>query len=290
MIRSMTGFGKAQLSLERGTIIIDIRALNSKQLDVNMKIPLFLREQESEIRNMLSSTLERGKIDVLIQLKNSGIKSSSEVNTEMVLQHFEKLREVKDRLSLSNDVLFSEIMKMPDVFGDAENKIDDAEWDLIRKSIQEALESADDFRRNEGAGLKIELISRVESIEHHLESISRFEDERIQTIRLRLKSKIDELLRQDSGSTERFEEEMIYFLEKLDISEEKQRLGAHCKYFRETSEHVNSQGRKLGFITQEMGREINTIGSKANHSEMQKVVVLMKDELEKIKEQLNNIL
>lgn len=290
MIRSMTGFGKAQLSLERGTIIIDIRALNSKQLDVNMKIPLFLREQESEIRNMLSSTLERGKIDVLIQFKNSGIKSSSEVNTEMVLEHFQKLQIVKDRLGLSNDVIFSEIMKMPDVFGDVENKIDDAEWELIRTAIKEALESADDFRRNEGAGLKTELISRVASIEQHLDSISRFEDERIQTIRQRLKSKIDELLRQDAGSSERFEEEMIYFLEKLDVSEEKQRLGAHCKYFRETSESVISQGRKLGFITQEMGREINTIGSKANHSEMQKVVVLMKDELEKIKEQLNNIL
>ena len=286
----MTGFGKAQVSLERGTIIIDIRALNSKQLDVNIKIPSFLREQESEIRNMLSSSLERGKIDVLIQLKNTGLKSSSEVNTGMILEHFEKMKQIKERLSLSSDVLFSEIMKLPDVFGETENKTDEFEWENIRNAIKEALESADEFRKNEGSGLKKELISRIFSIEQHLGSIAAFEEERIQTIRLRLKSKIDELLRQDVGTESRFEEEMIYFLEKLDITEEKQRLAAHCNYFRETSNQANSQGRKLGFIAQEMGREINTIGSKANHSEMQKVVVLMKDELEKIKEQLNNIL
>ncbi|MCB0820227.1 MAG: YicC family protein [Bacteroidetes bacterium] len=290
MIKSMTGFGKAQAVLDRGTFSVDIRALNSKQLDVNVRIPSFLREQEAEIRSLLATKLERGKIDMMIQLKNSGDRASSEVNTEIVQTQFEKLKQLKESLQISNDILFSEIMKLPDSLVEQESRIDETEWGLIRKMLSEALDSADEFRKKEGAGLEAELLDRVGAIENHLIKVSEFEEDRMQSIRTRITSRIEEFLRQDAGSASRFEEEMIYYLEKLDISEEKQRLAAHCQYFRETSADKASQGRKLGFITQEMGREINTIGSKSNHAGMQKIVVLMKDELEKIKEQLNNVL
>jgi uncharacterized protein (TIGR00255 family) len=286
----MTGFGKAQTAIKRGTITIDIRTLNSKQLDVNLRMPALFRELEGEIRNMLSASLERGKIDFQVLLKSNLQKTGVSINTEIVQEYFEKFKPFSEELKVSNDTLFGEIMKLPEVIVETDNKIEDEEWTEIKDVIFSALRQVDEFRVKEGKGLESELLLRIQLIEQHLQELGIFEQERMQNVRAKLKSKIDELLKQDAGSPVRFEEEMIYYLEKLDISEEKQRLKAHCDYFRETISHPASQGRKLAFITQEIGREINTIGSKSNHAEMQKKVVLMKDELEKIKEQLNNIL
>jgi uncharacterized protein (TIGR00255 family) len=290
MIKSMTGFGKSQLNLNSRIITVDIRALNSKQLDLNLRIPLFLRDKEGEIRNMLNEGLKRGKIDVQINQKNNGTQSLSEVNTLLVKEQFNRLKELTQELNISNDVLFSEVMKMPESMMDAEQSLEEKDWEFIKEAINNAISETQTFRLDEGNGLSDELLSRLSSIEQNLNAVFNYETARIELIKSRLKTKIDELLQQNVGSENRFEEEMIYFLEKLDISEEKQRLAAHCSYFRETMNSQESNGRKLGFISQEMGREINTIGSKANHAEMQKLVVLMKDDLEKIKEQISNIL
>ena len=286
----MTGFGKSQLNLNSRIITVDIRALNSKQLDLNLRIPLFLRDKEGEIRNMLNEGLKRGKIDVQINQKNNGTQSLSEVNTLLVKEQFNRLKELTQELNISNDVLFSEVMKMPESMMDAEQSLEEKDWEFIKEAINNAISETQTFRLDEGNGLSDELLSRLSSIEQNLNAVFNYETARIELIKSRLKTKIDELLQQNVGSENRFEEEMIYFLEKLDISEEKQRLAAHCSYFRETMNSQESNGRKLGFISQEMGREINTIGSKANHAEMQKLVVLMKDDLEKIKEQISNIL
>ena len=286
----MTGFGKDQISLDSRIITVDIRALNSKLLDLNLRIPSTLREQEGEIRNLVSSSLERGKIDIQINIKNTGVQSFAEVNTELIKQQFTRLQTLQNEIGVSNDVIFSEVMRLPESVVETEQKLEEGDWTHIKEALQKAISNADQFRKDEGRGLEIDLLARVQEIESQLNSLSPLEAERMETVRTRIKSKIDELLQQNVGSENRFEEEMIYFIEKLDISEEKQRLSTHCEYFKTTMAEPVSNGRKLGFISQEMGREINTIGSKSNHAGMQKLVVLMKDELEKIKEQLNNVL
>lgn len=286
----MTGFGKHQVSLDSRLVTVDIRALNSKLLDLNLRIPSILREQEGEIRNLISSALERGKIDIQINIKNTGVQSFAEVNTELIKQQFIRLQTLQNEIGVSNDVIFSEVMRLPDSVVETEQKLEEGDWTQIREALQNAISNADQFRKDEGSGLEKDLLARVEEIEKQLNSLSPLEADRMETVRTRIKSKIDELLQQNVGTENRFEEEMIYFIEKLDISEEKQRLRTHCEYFKTTMAEPISNGRKLGFISQEMGREINTIGSKSNHAGMQKLVVLMKDELEKIKEQLNNVL
>ncbi|MEX1190300.1 MAG: YicC/YloC family endoribonuclease [Bacteroidia bacterium] len=290
MIKSMTGFGKCQVSLDSRIITIDIRALNSKQLDLNLRIPSILREQEGEIRALIGERMERGKIDMQISLKNTGNQALTEINTDLIKEQFNRLKSLQTDLGISSDTLFTEVMRLPDSVVEAEQKLEESELEGIYNAIRTAVENTDIFRKDEGIGLEKELLFRVEEIEKRLVEIAGLEGERIETVKTRIRSKIDELLQQNNGSENRFEEEMIYFLEKLDISEEKQRLATHCSYFRTTLGETNSNGRKLGFISQEMGREINTIGSKSNHAGMQKLVVLMKDELEKIKEQLNNVL
>jgi uncharacterized protein (TIGR00255 family) len=290
MIQSMTGFGKSQFTLGSKTLTIDIRTLNSKQFDLNLRLPSILREQEGLIRNMLVQGLERGKIDVHFAIKSANGNGATAINTENLQKYFNQLSPVVEKLGVSSDALFAEVMRMPDVLAEEEQQIEDSEWALIERGILDALNDVNNFRTNEGKGLCTELEMRLSEIEKSLGLIVSYESERLDAIRHRLKSKIEEMLQQNAGSENRFEEEMIYFIEKLDISEEKQRLSAHCNYFREVINEPKSNGRKLNFISQEMGREINTIGSKANHAGMQKVVVLMKDELEKIKEQLNNIL
>jgi len=286
----MTGFGKSQLMLGSKTITIDIRTLNSKLFDLNLRIPSLLREQEGLIRNKLNQELERGKIDVHFSIKTSNGLGSAGINTDVIEKRFASLMPTLQRLGVSSDALFTEIMRMPDVISEEEHSLEDSEWNEIEIALIQALAEVNVFRSDEGLGLAKELLMRVDEIEKSLDLVATCENERMENVRLRLKQKIDELHQQNSGSENRFEEEMIYFLEKLDISEEKQRLSTHCKYFRDVVNEPKSNGRKLNFISQEMGREINTIGSKANHAGMQKLVVLMKDELEKIKEQLNNVL
>ncbi len=286
----MTGFGKSQAVVGLKTLTIDIRALNSKQLDLNLRLPQAFREKEGEVRNLVSGMLERGKIDVFVSLKSTASAAGVSLNTEALKIRFASLKALALEIGADTTHLFSDVLRFPDLMQEEETEAGDEDWKQVHTSLQEALKQVDQFRLDEGRGLSSELMDRVSNIEQFLESITPHEESRMVHVRARLKQKIDELLAQTESSANRFEEEMIYFMEKLDISEEKQRLRAHCSYFRETAAEHTASGRKLAFISQEMGREINTIGSKANHAEMQKLVVLMKDELEKIKEQLNNVL
>ena len=286
----MTGFGKSQAVFALKTLTIDVRALNSKQLDLNIRIPNAFREKEAEIRSRVSSILERGKVDVFVSLKSQTGSSGVSINSNLVKGRYAELMLIADELGVDASHLFSDVLRFPDLIQEEEMEAGEMEWEIIRTSLMEAINQVDQFRLDEGKGLASELIDRVHNIEQLLIAITPHEESRMVQVRARLKQKIDELLSQIDANANRFEEEMIYFMEKLDITEEKQRLLTHCTYFRETAAEKTASGRKLAFISQEMGREINTIGSKANHAEMQKIVVLMKDELEKIKEQLNNVL
>jgi len=290
MIKSMTGFGKSQAALGSRNISIDIRTLNSKQLDLNLRLPAAFRELEGELRSKITHQLERGKIDVHVSMRNQGVEAGPSFNVDLIKAFIQNLGKELSSLGVTPDAIFTEVMRMPDVLGEEEFILVDDDKKHVLQCLQDALKDVDGFRADEGRGLGIELVSRVDEIERLLNGISAFENERMETIKTRIRSKVEELIQQYQNTENRFEEEMIYFLEKLDISEEKQRLLAHCTYFKVTLNEDQSNGRKLGFISQEMGREINTIGSKANHAGMQKQVVLMKDELEKIKEQLNNVL
>ncbi len=286
----MTGFGKSQAVFGLKTLTIDVRALNSKQLDLNIRIPNAFREKEAEIRSRVSTILERGKVDVFVSLKSQSGSSGVSINSSLLKARYAELLLVAKELNVDTSGLFSDVLRFPDLIQEEEMEAGEMEWEIIRNSLIEAINQVDQFRFDEGKGLTSELLDRVYNIEQLLIAITPHEESRMVQVRARLKQKIDELLSQVDANANRFEEEMIYFMEKLDITEEKQRLLTHCTYFRETASEKTASGRKLAFISQEMGREINTIGSKANHAEMQKIVVLMKDELEKIKEQLNNVL
>ncbi len=284
----MTGFGKSQLSLGMKTILVDVRTLNSKQLDLNLRIPSAFREKEGEIRQEIGKALERGKVDVFLSYRLAGATGTSAINHDLAKSRFLELQQLANELNVQSADLLGRVLMMPDVMAEQEEVLTDEEWLQVMEVLKSALNATDVFRTDEGAGLGKELLERVGNIEARLEETGSLDSERMVLMRERLLQKIADL--KINADANRFEEEMIYYIEKLDINEEKQRLRTHCQYFRETLNQKESTGRKLGFIAQEMGREINTIGSKANHAGMQKLVVLMKDELEKIKEQLNNVL
>ncbi len=284
----MTGFGKSQLSLGMKTILVDVRTLNSKQLDLNLRIPSAFREKEGEIRQEIGKALERGKVDVFLSYRLAGATGTSAINHDLAKSRFLELQQLANELNVQSADLLGRVLMMPDVMAEQEEVLTDEEWLQVMEVLKSALKATDVFRTDEGAGLGKELLERVGNIEARLEETGSLDAERMVLMRERLLQKIADL--KINADANRFEEEMIYYIEKLDINEEKQRLRTHCQYFRETLNQKESTGRKLGFIAQEMGREINTIGSKANHAGMQKLVVLMKDELEKIKEQLNNVL
>jgi uncharacterized protein (TIGR00255 family) len=285
MIKSMTGFGKSNVSLGAKQLSIDIRALNSKQFDLNLRIPGVLRSREAEIRQQIAAVLERGKIDCYIISKQS--TGSVEINEELLHRRYTRLNNLAQNLGASSNELLPALLTLPDALQEEENEIMENEWNIFREALLKAISNTNDFRITEGKGLTAELSQRVNNIQKNLSDISSIDSERTELIRTKLLQKVEQLAVEFDRN--RFEEELIYYIEKLDISEEKQRLSTHCTYFLETMQDKESNGRKLGFIAQEMGREINTIGSKANHAGIQKLVVLMKDELEKIKEQLNNI-
>ncbi len=284
----MTGFGKSQLSLGMKTILVDVRTLNSKQLDLNLRIPSAFREKEGEIRQEIGKALERGKVDVYLSYRLAGSTGTSAINHDLAKARFLELQQLANELNVQSADLLGRVLMMPDVMAEQEEVLTDEEWLQVMEVLKSALNATDVFRTDEGAGLGKELLERVGNIEARLEETGTLDAERMVLMRERLLQKIADL--KINADANRFEEEMIYYIEKLDINEERQRLRTHCQYFRETLNQKESTGRKLGFIAQEMGREINTIGSKANHAGMQKLVVLMKDELEKIKEQLNNVL
>lgn len=291
MLRSMTGFGKSVCELENKTISIEIKSLNSKQLDIFTRVPAIYREKDLEIRNLLSSKLGRGKVEFNLSVEVTDAKNAADINTDVVKAYYKQLKEIGSELSIDhNDSILSVIMRLPDSLKPSKDELNEDEWGGIKRAIEEAISALIDFRQQEGSALKVDLIQRIENISEKLTLIEPFEEARITAVREKLEGNLKDYSEVDKIDNNRFEQELIYYLEKLDITEEKVRLRNHCAYFKEVIESKETVGKKLGFIGQEIGREINTIGSKANHHEIQKYVVEMKDELEKIKEQVLNVL
>ena len=291
MIKSMTGFGKSTCELPDKKISIEIKSLNSKQLDVNMRLPNLYREKDLVLRNEIANKLGRGKVDVGFYIDFLGAEKNASINSQVIETYYEQLLPVSDKLGLTNktDILRA-IMPLPDTVKIEQAELDESEWAIIFKTFKEALEGLNNFRMQEGVVLKKDIQERINAIERLQKEVEPFEKERIEKVRERILEQLNELKDKVNFDKNRFEQEMIFYLEKLDITEEKVRLTNHLSYFTETIDKEDIVGKKLGFITQEIGREINTMGSKANHSEIQKLVIQMKDELEKIKEQNLNIL
>lgn len=282
----MTGFGKATLQLPTKKITVEIKSLNSKGLDLNVRMPSLYREMELGLRTQIASTLERGKVDFSIFIESTAEQTTTKVNVPIVKAYMNQLREVYAQADETE--LMKMALRMPDTMKIEREEIDENDWAEIKKVIQESLNNILNFRRDEGISLEKEFQLRIGNIRHYMTEALALDPERVQAIKDRLQTAIEEL--KVNVDENRFEQELIYYLEKLDITEEKVRLTNHLDYFLETINGTEANGRKLGFITQEMGREINTMGSKSNHAQMQKLVVMMKDELEKIKEQVLNVL
>lgn len=294
MTFSMTGYGKSSCQYKGRVLTLEIRTLNSKQGDINLRIPAIYREKELEMREIISSQLDRGKIDLSIQRDLAEGETATELNVPLVdafYKLFKKLEaDMEEEPSKSSTDYLSLIMKMPDVLKPATIDLEEKEFEALKNALDECLVSVNDFRKQEGTKLEIVLADGAKNIKAGLEKIIPFEEDRINRIKKRIYNNLGDDAENASFDKDRFEQELIYYLEKLDITEEKVRLEAHCDYFLKTLEEESVKGKKLSFIAQEMGREINTLGSKAQHSEMQRIVVEMKDELEKIKEQSLNVL
>jgi uncharacterized protein (TIGR00255 family) len=282
----MTGFGKASLQLPTKKITVEIKSLNSKGLDVSVRMPSSFREMELGLRNKLGVKLERGKVDFSLFVEVTGEETSSKINTPIVKAYIAQMQTVIPDADPTE--LMKMAVRMPDALKTEREEIDPNEWENIQGVIDQALENIQSFRVSEGVALEKEFLSRIANIMAYMHEAVSLDGERIANVKARLRTAIDELI--VNVDENRFEQELIYYLEKMDITEEKVRLENHLNYFIETLAGTEANGRKLGFITQEMGREINTMGSKSNHAKMQKLVVQMKDELEKIKEQVLNVL
>jgi len=286
MIQSMTGFGKASLQLPTKKITVEIKSLNSKGLDLNTRMPSVFREMELGLRNQISQRLERGKVDFSLYVEVTGEETTSKINVQIVNGYINQMKAVIPTADATE--LLKMAVRMPDALKTERDEIDATEWKQIQTVIDEAMENIANFRKDEGASLEKEFQLRIANINNLMNEAVSYDAERVETVKTRLRTALDEL--KVNVDENRFEQELIFYLEKYDITEEKVRLGNHLNYFIETLNGTEANGRKLGFITQEMGREINTMGSKSNHTEMQKLVVMMKDELEKIKEQVLNVL
>jgi uncharacterized protein (TIGR00255 family) len=289
MIKSMTGFGKEEATIKNKRVSVEIRSLNSKGLDVNTRMPNLYREKELSLRNLLSEKLERGKIDFSINVESSEGIRGTQINKTVVKNYHAQLKSIAKELKVEQNDLMGMIMRLPDVMKSEKEEFDEAEWKQILKLIESAIKKLDVFRAREGKVLENDLRKRIDLILKSLSVVEQDDNDRIIAIREKIRKGIEELVTKDKVDNNRFEQELIYYIEKLDITEEKVRLKTHCDFFLKTMNEAAS-GKKLGFISQEIGREINTIGSKANDASIQKIVVQMKDELEKIKEQLNNVL
>ncbi len=289
MIRSMTGFGRAETTWGKRKVALEIKALNSKQLDLVLRLPNEFRTVEFELRNMLAERLQRGKIDLTINVESNGVNGQM-IQPEAAREAWRQLEQLSFELGkpLPQDV-FSLLVRFPGFFASSEPEAVDAFVEPLRVALSEAIIALDQFRQREGQVLKADLLSHLEQIVSLLDQTEPFESQRIEQIKTRLSKNLTEFATQQKFDQNRFEQELIYYLEKLDITEEKVRLRQHCTYFAETIDE-DFAGKKLAFIAQEMGREINTMGSKANDASIQRLVVQMKDELEKIKEQLFNVL
>ena len=291
MIQSMTGFGKATCEYGNKKIVVEIKSLNSKQLDVSTRISGLYREKDIEIRNELSQKLERGKIDFSLYVDNSGKESVTQINQTVVESYYEQIKALSFNLGIevpSN--WFEVLLRLPDTMKTETVEMEEGEWIEIKKAIAQAIEQLTEFRIQEGKSLENVFIHKITHIGQLLDETAPYEIERVEKIKNRLEENLIALSDKIDYDKNRLEQELIFYIEKLDVNEEKVRLRNHLDYFLETIKHENSPGKKLGFIAQEIGREINTLGSKSNQSEMQKIVVLMKDDLEQIKEQVLNVL
>lgn len=285
MIQSMTGFGKHVVQLPSKKITVELKSLNSKNLDINARLPQFYREKELELRKMIAGALDRGKVDFNLYVEITGEETTAEVNKGVVKKYMEQLADIAQ----GDDLKLLELaLRMPDTLKTDKDDIDEEEYRAIREALEKALSKIVEFRNEEGKVLERDFIMRLEKLNELLEAVKAMDPERLATVRERLEKAVADL--KVDLDANRFEQELIYYLEKYDITEEKVRLANHLKYFETTLNSKDSNGKKLGFISQEIGREINTIGSKANYAPMQQLVVQMKDELEKIKEQMLNVL
>ncbi|MFN5415823.1 MAG: YicC/YloC family endoribonuclease [Flavobacteriia bacterium] len=288
MIQSMTGYGKATDTFQGKTVSVEMKSLNSKSLDLYTKIAPLYREKEVLIRQIISEKLNRGKVDLSISIENSGSSKNTEINKELAKAYFEDIKSLNEIVQSEPADYHSLILKMPDIFVQTNETLSDDEVAFIQNLVEKSCDNLILFRKQEGEALKKEFTERIEEIRSLLKAVEPFEATRIETVRERIRKNLEDFQTTQIDEN-RFHQEMIFYLEKLDVSEEKMRLTNHLDYFLETM-NTEFSGKKLGFITQELGREINTLGSKANHVEMQKIVVDMKDNLEKIKEQVLNTL
>jgi len=290
MIKSMTGFGKVTAELPSKKVTVEIKALNSKQLDLSTRIPVVYKEKEMEIRSLLLQSLERGKVEFGIYIEYIGRDVPTQINPIAIENYYKQINEVAERLSIPvpND-WFQILLRMPEVIRNESVELDETEWGVVLDTVKAAIKQLDGFRKQEGAMLQDLLKDKIKKIATLLLEVDKYEGERLEKIKTRITDNLEKIATTDYDKN-RFEQEMIYYIEKLDVNEEKSRLDNHLKYFVSTMEDGSAQGKKLGFISQEIGREVNTLGSKSNHAEMQKIVVHMKDELEQIKEQVLNVL
>lgn len=290
MIKSMTGYGKAEQIYLTKRIVVEVKTLNSKQLDLSVKLPQEIRSQELEYRNMVAMTLQRGKVDVMISITDTNVEQNTHIEKEVIASYLKQVKEISEEYNIpqSSDLAML-LFKMPGIFVTPEQQYDETFFEKIKETLQAALDMTDSFRRQEGEILKQDLMKRKDLIMQYLNEVTPYENNRHDNIKNKLVKNLTELTQSGKYDENRFEQELIFYLEKLDITEEKVRLAKHCSYYEETIDEEGA-GKKLGFIAQEMGREINTLGSKANDADIQRLVVKMKDELEKIKEQLFNIL
>lgn len=291
MILSMTGYGKSEAVYEGKKIHVEIKSLNSKSMDLSTRIAPLYREKEIEIRKMVAAALERGKVDMNIWVEKT-LQTSAPINAEAVKNYVQQIRQISQECGISEpqESWWEVMVRLPETLLSSQTEtLDEAEWEVVKKAVEEALANLVEFRRQEGAALEKKFTQKIDNIEQLLKQIEVYETSRVAKIKERIINGLSEL-KSVSYDQNRLEQELIYYIEKLDISEEKQRLANHLKYFRETMADGHAQGKKLGFIAQEMGREINTTGSKSNQAEMQNIVVKMKDELEQIKEQVLNAL
>jgi uncharacterized protein (TIGR00255 family) len=291
MIKSMTGYGKAIAETPQKKITIEIKSLNSKQLDLNTKLPWLYKEKEPEIRNLISQRLDRGKIDFSIYCDMLDDEVATVINKSAVRNYYNQFKEIAEELKIDlDDQIFTAIMKLPDTLKTEKPELPEAEWEIVKNQIIESITMIDLYRIEEGNSIMADLKKCIAKILSELETVKTYEAGRITKIREKLMALLEENLGPDKVDKNRFEQEIIFYLEKYDINEEKVRLKTHCDYFIETMNTPSPNGKVLNFIAQEIGREINTIGSKANDASIQKLVVMMKDELEKIKEQTLNVL
>lgn len=291
MIKSMTGFGRAVVETCGKCVTVEIRTLNSKQLDLNTRIPLVFKNYENDIRSILSKELERAKADFTITVENRSVGSSVTINKELAKSYYQTLKEISTELGnpVESDI-FLHVMRMPDVVSTPQEEVSDELWEAVRAAILDACRQLNEFRISEGKVLEQDFVKRITLIRNMIDEVTPFEEHRIVKIREKFETSLKDLATKVQYDPNRLEQEIFFYLEKLDITEEKVRLRKHCDYFIETLEENQSNGKKLGFIVQECGREINTLGSKSNDFDIQQIVVRMKDELEKLKEQLANVL